>query len=219
MERKYLLHNAFSLYELLFVVVIVAIITSVTIYKPSHDDIDEASKKITTYLKYTRYLSMIDDQYHRKFDENDSLWFKGRWTFKIQNCKQTVGGYYFVVYKDSDHEGYIDKIETALDPITNKYLYSNSDCVASQDESAYVLLTKKYGVTNIKANRQCKPYSTSTVPMAMSFDSYGYPHNKLSSNPNEPDKYKLKSPCIFTIYDKNDNNITITISDKTGAVY
>ncbi len=216
---RYYPRNGFTIYELLFVVVIVAVVASMTIFRPIHDDIDEASKKISLYLKYTRYLALHDNQYHRYFEENDTIWYKGRWTFKIQHCKKSTGGYYFVVYKDSDHEGYIDKVETALDPLNNKYLYSNSDCVAIVDESPYVLLTKKYGVKKIVANKHCKPYSSSTVSMAMSFDEYGYAHNRLSAKPNEPNKYMLKAPCVLTIYDNKENNATITISDETGAIW
>lgn len=198
---------------------IVSIVASMTIYRPQHDDIDEAAKKISLYLKYTRYLALHDDRYMRYLRDGNTTWYKERWTFKIQNCAKKIGGYYFVVYRDTDQKGYIDKIETAKDPINQKYLYSNSDCVAIVDESPYVLLTKKYGVAKMIANKYCKPYSGSTVPMAMSFDEYGLAHNKLSDKPNEPNKFRLKAPCVFTIYDAKDNNATITIDDETGAIY
>jgi len=45
----------------------------------------------------------------------------------------------------------IDKDASAIDPVNGKYLYTSGDCLSLQpDESKSVLLTKRFGIRDIK---------------------------------------------------------------------
>ncbi len=158
------------------------------------------------YLQYTRYISFIDD----KYEYNNLEYKKKLWTLKFQNCSKNIGGLYFVIYSDNDiSTAHFKKTDCLKDPLTNKYMYSNNDCNANQDESKYILLTKQYGIKKVYLS--CN--TTSTIGQ-ISFNSNGSIYSSLGSDPQE-----IIKRCYLYLYDKNDHNITITIEPKTGYIY
>ncbi len=202
--------KSFSLIELIFVMVFIGIITSIFIPKNNFSKLNLAADKIILYLKYTRYIAMLDN----KYDINDEMWFKERWTLKFQNCTQDVGGLYYVIFSDKNHKGSPNKDECLKDPVTNKYLYSHYDCEASEDESKYILLTKEFGVTDVDIS--CN--STSTIGQ-FSFGNDGKVYSRLGTTSNDIDKYEITDTCYINMYDSYENKITIAIEPKTGYIY
>ena len=201
---------AFSLIELIFAIVLISIILSSFIPKNNFSKLNLAADKIILYLKYTRYIAMIDN----KYNINDEMWFRERWTLKFQNCSKDIGGLYYVVFSDKNHGGGINKGECLKDPITNKYLYSHYDCEASENESKYILLTKEFGVTKIDIS--CN--STSTIGQ-ISFDYNGKVYSRIGTNSNDISKYEIKDICYINMYDIQKNMITIAIEPSTGFIY
>jgi hypothetical protein len=204
------LKKSFSLLELIFVIILISILLATTLPKKQNINLEQASKRIITYLKFTRYLAMIDNKY--KLDE--PLWFKERWTLKFQNCAYNVGGLYFVVFSDKNQKGSPNKDECAKDPLSDKYLYSHYDCVAGDDESETVLLTKKYGVEKVTIS--CN--STNTLG-SISFDINGEAHSRLGTDPDRKDQYKLNETCYIELFDKEENSVKIAIEAKTGFIH
>jgi len=203
--------KSFSLLELIFAMVLISIATSQFIPKKNLSKLNLAANKIILYLKYTRYIAMIDN----KYDINDEMWFKERWTLKFQKCSQSIGGLYYVIFSDINHKGSPNKkTECLKDPISNKYLYSNYDCEASKDESKYILLTKEFGVTNIDIS--CN--TTSTIGQ-ISFGNDGKIYSRLGTNPENVDKYEIKDICYINMYDIQENKITIAIEPVTGYIH
>ncbi len=201
--------KSFSLLELIFIIVIISIVSIQFLPKNYKSNLSQAANKIIIHLKNTRYQAMLDN----KFDDTDNLWFRKRWTLKFLRCSKSIGGLYYVVYSDSNKGGNINKSETLKDALTQKWLYSNYDCDASYNESKDILLTKEYGVSKVDVS--CN--STSTIGQ-FSFGYDGKMYTKLSTIANEPYKYELKVPCIITLYDKSDNNISISIEPNTGFI-
>ena len=117
---------------------------------------------------------------------------------------------YYVVYSDtSGGTAHFKKDECLKDPLTNKYLYSNSNCKASKDESKYILLTKEFDV--VKVDISCN--STSSLGQI----SFGYKsevYSKLGNNPS-----KITKTCSIKLYDKDDNFSTIIVEPKTGYIH
>ena len=202
--------KSFSIIELIFVITLIGIITSQVSIKNNLSKIKLAKQQIILHLKYVRYIAMIDN----KYDKDNPLWFRKRWTLKFLNCQSSIGGLYYVIYSDENENGYISKNETLKDPLTNNYIYSYQ-CKEDSlyDKNKLVLLTKRYNVDRI--NISCN--KTSTIGQ-LSFDIYGELHSKLSTNSNEKEKYKINKPCIIEIIDKDNNKETITIHDKTGNI-
>jgi len=202
--------QSFSLIEFIFVIAIISIVSIQFIPKNIKSNLSQASNKIIVHLKNTRYQAMIDN----KFNHKDDFWFRERWTLKFQNCSQSIGGLYYVVYSDSNHGGHINKDETLKDPLTQKWLYSNYDCDASFNESKDILLTKEYGVTKVEVS--CN--DTSTIGQ-ISFGYDGNVYTKLGTKNSDTYNYELKEQCTITLYDKSNNNVTIVIEPNTGYIY
>ncbi len=201
--------KSFSLIELVFIIVIISIISVQFIPKNFKSNLNQAASKIIVHLKNTRYQAMLDN----KFNHSDEFWFRERWTLKFQNCQKSIGGLYYVVYSDSNHGGHINKTETLKDPLTQKWLYSNYDCIASSDESKDILLTKEYGVTEVEMS--CN--NTSTIGQ-ISFGYDGQVYTKLGTKSTDTYKYAITKPCLITLYDKSDDKVTIEIEPNTGFI-
>ena len=161
-------------------------------------------------MKYTRYKAMLDNRYNI----DDDMWFKERWTIKFQKCSKNIGGLYFIVFRDLNHKGSPNKTECLKDPLSNKYLYSHYDCDPSQDESKYILLTKEYGITDI--NISCN--STSTLGQ-ISFGYDGKVYSRLGTKPQDINKYEINKICSITLTDEYNNSATIKINPKTGYIF
>lgn len=203
--KKYF-YRSFSLIEVIIVVLIISIISSLANISIKKDDLDEAVKVLRLHLKYTRYIAHIDN----KENIEDQEWMKKLWTLKFQKCSSSVGGFYYVIYSDSDGgTSHFKKVDTLKEPLSNKYLYSNSDCVVTKDESEDVLLTKKYDINKVEIS--CN--KTSTIGQ-ISFGHDGKVYSKLGSSPIE-----IVNPCHIDLYDKKNNHKRITIEPKTGYIY
>ena len=184
------------LLEIIFVIVLIIIISYMVIPNNKISKLNLAADKIILYLNYTRYIAHIDN----KFNIDDNEWEKKRWTLKFQRCSSSVGGLYYVVYSDtSGGTAHFKKSECLKEPLTNKFLYSGSDCEPSKDESKYILLTKEFGVT--KVDISCN--ETSSLGQ-ISFGYDGKIYSKLGSSPIE-----IQKQCQIKLYDKSENFITI----------
>jgi len=202
--------KSFSLIEIIFSIALISIIISQLIPKNNFSNIDLATDKLVMYLKYTRYTAMNDNRYNI----NDDMWFRERWTLKFQKCSKNIGGLYYVIYSDKNHGGGINKSECLKDPLTNKYLYSGYDCNAGQNESKYILLTKEFGITNIDVS--CN--STSTIGQ-ITFDHNGSVYSRISTNSIKINQYKLDKECYIDIYNIRNEKRTIVIEAYTGYIH
>ena len=198
--------KSFSFLEMILVIILISIALSISIPKnQKRSNLEMAAKKLIFYLNYTRYIAFLDD----KEDIDDDKFLRKLWTLKFQKCSQDIGGLYFVVYSDHDTKTtHFKKSDCLKDPLSNKYLYSNYDCVANNNESKYILLTKQYGITDI--NVSCN--TTSTLGQ-ISFANDGEIYSDLSH------LTKISNPCTITLYDKNNHHISIIVEPHTGFSY
>lgn len=197
--------KSFSMIEILFVIVLISIVSSLILTTKELPKLNYASQKLTLYLNYTRYIAFLDN----KFDIEDPEWEKKRWTLKFQRCTNSEDGFYFVVYSDrSGDTAHFKKEECLKDPLNQKYLYSQSDCVATHDESKNILLTKEYGVKKIEVS--C---NTTSALGQISFGNDGKIYSQLGTDIKE-----ITQTCLIKIYDKNNNSKTITVEPKTGYI-
>jgi len=200
-----LMKKGFSLIEIIFTLMLIAIVTSYTLNKTKNSKLEIAANKIILYLNFTRYIAFLDN----KYDPSRSDWYKSRWTLKFKNCNKSIGGIYYTVYSDTNLGGRINKTETLKDPLNNQYLYSNG-CKKDNvgDKSKYILLTQQYDVVDVKVS--C--YKGSGLGY-ISFGNDGVIYSKLGSNPKV-----LKSKCTITLIDKHNNKKSIIV-EPTGYCY
>jgi uncharacterized protein YxeA len=204
------MRKAFSLIEIIIVILLLVIVGSFFRYKNTNtNNIEQATKRLILYLKQTRYQAQLDNTY----DETDSLWYKKRWTLKFFNCSKNIGGLYYSIYSDTNKKGHPNLNESLNDPLTNKKVYSSNKCIDTSRISKYVLLTKHFDITNIDIS--CN--STSSLGQ-ISFGQNGKIYTKLSSYTDDSSRYELKKRCIITLYDSNNNIRQIGISPETGFI-
>lgn len=202
--------KSFTILEIIFVISILTIIIFTLKPKIYINKLEHAANRIVLYLKQTRYQAMIDDQY----DSKDSLWHKKRWTLKFFRCSNKVGGLYYVIYSDKNKKGHPSLNESLIDPLTKQRVYSSNSCNYDSKRSKYVLLTKEFGIKDVKID--CN--STSSLGQ-ISFGNDGKIYTKLSPLSNEFDEYELKDRCKITFIDELTNSIDVIIEPKTGYVY
>ena len=67
--------KAFTMLELVFVLVVIGILAAVMLPQMQSTKLREAAIQVVSHIRYTQHLAMIDD----KFNANDGLWFRKRW--------------------------------------------------------------------------------------------------------------------------------------------
>ncbi len=202
--------QSFLLIELIFVIVLLSILSSFFIPKKINNDLVYASKTILLYLKQVRYKALIDDKYNL----NNKLWHKQRWTLKFFRCKKSIGGLYYVIYSDTNNTGHPNQNESLKDALSSKYIYSSNYCKANNKNSKYVLLTQEFGISNVKLS--CN--KTSSLGQ-ISFGNDGKIYSRLSNKENEYDKYEIIKSCTLKLYHTNGTYKNIYLEPKTSFVF
>lgn len=85
--------KAFSILEIILVISLITFLYTMFTPKTKVNQIDELSNKLSLYISHLRYKALVDN----KYDSQDSLWHKKRWTIKFFRCRQSVGGIYYLL--------------------------------------------------------------------------------------------------------------------------
>ncbi len=198
--------KSFTLLELILVIAIMSVLYTFFIPKQKINKLNELTNRINLYLSHIRYQALIDN----KYDEN-SLWYKKRWTLKFFRCRQSVGGIYFSIYSDKNLSGHPSADDSMKDPLTNKNIYSSNLCKSTNENSKYVLLSKNYNVKDVQVS--CN--ETNSLGQ-ISFGNDGKVYSKLSNIEFESNKYEIKQSCFIKFIHENDEFEELIIFPTTG---
>ena len=205
----YGLKRAFTMLELVMVIVVIGIIAALAIPRFERDRVQEAADNILSAIRYTQHLALLDD----KTDPADSQWQKKLW--KISFTNSGTNSYYTISY-DEDKDGHVDKAECTIDPANGKYMYHLNTNPVQADESENVLIGKRYGVKRITTAGGC------SAVKHIGFDRLGRPHVSLGSADNIYSSY-MRDDCNITFeiagVPDEEANMTITIMAETGYAY
>lgn len=80
------MRKAFTLLELVFVIIVIGILAVVILPSTKTNVTGEAATKFVTDLRYAKHLGIIDDVYTK----NNASWYKNRWTLHINNNKYSI---------------------------------------------------------------------------------------------------------------------------------
>lgn len=207
-----ILKKSFSFLEIIAVITLIGIFyfSFVLKFDVAENKLNDASDRLILYLKHTRLQALVDD----KYDSNDSLWHKKRWSLKFFRCKESVGGMYYSIYSDENHTGQVAKLETLKDPLTNKYIYSDNSCEYKEDRSKYVLLTQEFDISKVEVS--CN--ETDSLGQ-ISFGSKGEVYSKLSNDSDKKYDFLVKNPCEIALYNDKGDVSVIVIEPQTGYIY
>lgn len=198
--------HAFTMMELVFVIVVIGILAATIIPRLERDTLYEAGEQLLSHIRYTQHLAMIDNVY----DDKDVDWYRSMWQIKFSDCSGS--GIYYVVYSDKDQAGNADEVETAIDPTSHKRLYSSTSCTANDRYESSVILTDEYGLDDVILEGGCFSKNGNTNKY-VAFDHMGRPFFSVTSASDV-----VTTPCAITIVD-GDENATITITPETGYAH
>ena len=208
--------SAFSMVELVFVIVILGILASLAMGRMERDIKQEASSTILSHIRLAQQLALNDNKHRSNLN-----WQRAYWQFGFRACGTSVA---YRVGSDTNLGGNgvngIGMTESAIDPIDGKYLRTTSCSENASNESSSVLITKKYGILNSGVVQ-----SGGCPSRSISFDYLGRPHTNATYN--SPDfGHILKTDCKFTFTMQTDQDsiagndtFSIVIRAETGHAF
>mgnify|MGYP002635573058 CR=1 FL=1 len=213
--------KAFTMIELVFVIVVIGILAAVIIPRSRTNPLYEAATQLVSHIRYTQHLAMVDD----KFDSTTgSEWYMKRWQILFSNANSTLSYIIFSDYynKDGNPNASSAYSEVAKDPSNSgKYLigteYSSFFSDSSDSLNKKLDLKNSYGITNVDLSSECT-YSTS---QKIAFDHLGRPlkgalNTYASAYPAST--RMISSRCRITL-SNSDGNVTIAIEPETGYAH
>lgn len=180
--------------ELIIIIVVVGILVAMVLPRLERDNLREAAEQVARHIRYTQHLAMIEDVY----DNSSANWHRAMWriSFRSNNC--------YVVSSNRDLNTNYDRSESAVDPLTDKYLYSDVSCSQQSTDNGDVFLADKYAIDNIALSSSCGGNRF------IAFDNMGRPHATLG-NPVD----LITSKCRITL-SASTRSAVIEIHPQTG---
>ncbi len=228
MKKRY----AFSMIELILVIVVLGIIATYSIPRLKRDTRAEAINHMLTMIRYTQNLALHDTK-HQRFD---SRWQRGYWRFEIYNCKNSSGLFYKIGTDRSNNlehnlNGGINRSETAIDPSNGKFTFWDTRVPCPKDSTAAlnsqvspnIFITQRYGISSVSFNA-CPIYTssrTSSDRKHIGFDGFGRPHKSYTRNstPNHSGIAVGDCRITFNFQDSSIRPFTIVVPNESGYAY
>ena len=210
MRTPYKQTKAFTMIELVFVIVVLGILASLALPRLDRDLRQEAKDNLLSAIRYTQHLALMDN----KTDPTDTNWQKKLWQIRFSTSADNLANFYTVSSDAAPYNGAVSKDEAAIDPINGKYMYNaGGDTTIDADESPNIFIGKKYGINSMSFSGGC------SSAQHIAFDNLGRPHNGLGSATNNYSQY-MDSNCtiIMGFADTTLTDLNITIATETGYV-
>ena len=213
--------KAFSLIELIFVIVIIGIISSFVIPSIKTNPLQEAAIQLASDIRYTQHLAMNDDLYR----SNENNWFENRWRLKFYNGIKSDNKLAYTICNKEDSHTNVNANNVAKNPLDSNQLlsggHSSSSAKLNINDEAFIgmyklNLGKSYNISSYSLSGGCR-YSR------INFDFLGRPiyrdPNKLTKVYKEDDKEVLvHESCQIKLSTINHEEIKIIIEAETGRV-
>jgi len=222
------LKNAFTLIELIFVIVIIGILSAVLVPRFDRPTLIEAAHQVISHIRYTQHLAMVDN----KFDSNEPEWYKGRWQIFFAKTNGSDNKWAYTIFSDKRGSkgltGFPDTEEIARNPqnpssqyLTGGYTWGNIPYRHKTTKVIDSRLTKsmnighKYGIEKVEFIGGCKARGK-----RIAFDYIGRPlcknSNTLTSLYTAGNQNRLiQKPCQIKLSNEQES-VIIQIEPETG---
>ena len=234
--------KAFTLLEIIFVIIVVGILSVSIIPAFQRDTLLEAATQVVSHIRYTQHLALVDD----KFNPSDKEWFKGRWqirfyknlSFTNSTCpKESLKNIWaYTVFSDNPTYTKNPNIkEIAKNPLNSSELlsggYNNTLCVdnaynnKNSNSMKSLRLNSAYQVEEVKFSGGCR-----SDTRYINFDHLGRPFNSFPRSSSyelgKGGRVKLiVKRCVISLCStacsvaKSDEKIDIAIEPETGYTH
>lgn len=232
------MRKAFTMIELIFVIVVAGIIAAVALPRVNTNNLNEAADQVVSHIRYTQHLALQDN----KFNPNERFWYKRRWTIRFfKNLTYTAvmppakaynNIWAYSIYSDlPDFTGHQPDLNgLAINPQNPaQYLsggYNNTLHVEDKASMSELRLNEKYGIQSIVFGGGCR-----ANVRYIHFDNYGRPLNSFANSaPYQIAPagwhYLLTSACTISLCTQSpcpatdgEHRRTIAIESETGFVH
>ncbi len=223
---------AFTLLELVIVIVIIAILSVTVVPTFQRDLLAEAAHQVASHLRYTQHLAMVNNT----FNPDDPEWYKARWQMFFTKSKGADSHWAYTVFSDSagKHTGNPDLSEVATNPLDSSKLltggYSGNMITQYDGDRATNELNigHEYDIKDIIMTGGCQ---LPTTRLRIAFDYYGRPifdNQKLFDSMYEKNGNSMlvRTRCQITLCSvddcksaSNEEKISIAIEPETGYIH
>lgn len=211
--KKLYFKNAFTMIELVFVIVVLGILAALAVPKLDRDRTQEAADSILADIRYTQHMAMADFR-QQSIGTDANLWQKSFWQIKIESCGSSSGLFVSVGADKNYHNG-IELSEAAIDPSNGKPMFwtNLASCASGEDLSSAsenIFITKKFGVSAISG---CGGVHS------IGFDHLGRPHVGFSGSTSPTYSSYMSSTCTFAFTVNGGDSFSISILPETGHAF
>ena len=220
--------KAFTLLELVFVIVVIGILAAMIIPSTRTNPLQEAAIQVLSDIRYTQHLAMVDDKYDPSNLDSAGVtkWYKERWQIIFSSNTNSDGQMGYTIFSDTsgDSTGHPNEIEIAIDPNNvNRRMTGGYTGDINLDINGVNFLGMKklnlgrsYGVGNVTFSNSCDGANGSSK--RISFDHMGRPlQGDISTNVMALENDDLiQSDCDILLTHENGDTITIRVEEETG---
>ena len=218
--------KAFTMLELVFVIVVIGILAAAIIPSTRTNPLQEAAVQVLSHIRYTQHLAMMDDKYDANNLDSTGApkWFKERWQILFSSNGSSGGTMGYTIFSDTagDSTGNPDEAEIAINPSNPSQRMTGgqtSTVSLDIDNAGFVGINKlnigrSYGITGLVFSASC----TTAGSTRLTFDHMGRPiQSNLSSNTQAYDGNDLiQADCDITMTHNNGDAIVIRVEEETG---
>lgn len=210
--------RAFTMVELIMVIVVMGILASVAIPRMERDVRQEAGDNILSAIRYTQHLALMDNKVNLTADNLN--WHRAFWQISFRSW-DSGESWYYTIFSNNDYDNNVDKKEAAIEPITGKLLYSSNSTI-DVDESSTIFLTQNYGVKEVNFSDCDVKTGTSGTNSSrhIAFDYLGRPHKGFTTATNNMSTLVHEDCTIrFKFTNENLQDLKIRITHQTGYTF
>ena len=209
---------AFTMIELVMVIVVLGILAALAMPRMERDLRQEAADNILSAIQYTQHMALMDNVNGVHHATKPNEWQKKYWRFGISACSGATKVFYYVG-SDKDMGGGIGNTEAAIDLANGKIMIGSTtatcDDGVNNNASPKIFLTKKYGIEN-NVTFSC------TNNQYLGFDNLGRPH--VDFGPADLDvawNAPVTNDCnlTFSFEDASISSVIITVEKETGRAF
>jgi prepilin-type N-terminal cleavage/methylation domain-containing protein len=218
--------KAFTMLELVFVIVIVGILSFMAASSFQRNTLREAADQLVSHIRYTQHLAMMDDRFMDSELVNPVNWFKTRWQIFFSNGDDTNNQWSYTIFSDKlgNHTGNPDPIEVAINPLapekrlTGGANGTNIIHTGDAEATSEMNIGIEYGVINVGLNTNCRIGASQKI----SFDYLGRPLRGAPNGYTSPypaANRLISNRCEITLTNAIGDNIIIAIEPETGYTH